>query len=127
MRPANETAHHAPSANTAAVATLTGVSGFKWVICALSMSGNDAPTAAVKATLTVGGSTVSEWYFPASAFAPVISNLTARYECGDGETAVLTLPALGVGKSGTATLGAHVRLNQPMARRMSAPWRPAVR
>jgi hypothetical protein len=99
------------AADTASVVTITAPTnaGLTIYITGIELSASGTIGAAVAVTLTgvVGGT--KTWRLPASAVAPIVIQYGVHpLKITQGVNAVLTLPALGAGISGTASINYYI-------------------
>jgi hypothetical protein len=98
---------HAPAANTAAIATVTGIAkgaGGDLHLVGYQFSASAAPAAAVDVTITGLEDGTLTIAVPAAAFAPVVVMLPRPLRVTPGTNLVGTLPALGGTTVGRMTL-----------------------
>lgn len=94
----------ATATNGAATATAAAAgTGRRYLVNQIAISMSAAPSTVTQATLTVGGDTYTI-NLPASLIAPLVIPFARPLKSTENGTAVLSVPALGSGVVGTATI-----------------------
>jgi hypothetical protein len=97
--------------NATATATQAAVAGKQHFITGISFSMSAAPAAAVAVQVRQGTTVLDQFQIPAAAQAPLIHNYTPPLAITPGQSANITVGALGSGVVGTVVVKGKTFLN----------------
>ena len=107
-RPATATTEHFPAANTAVAVTHAAVGGLRHYVRSFEVSANGTPVTALEVKIVTDSAgtpvTLSHFYIPAAAFAPIIHNFASPLRGQVGKDVKLTVTTPGAAISAGAVL-----------------------